>query len=134
VNASHPTAGQFEAADIQWWWRKPPSTDVPPQRSWFDDIGRPEAAVIATDWGDAISLDPIVMPDATPDWIAHVVERGLAHANGSGFDAVSIVIDRADDVMTDVLAGHSFTITVDELMESWLAVINRPAISPLHSD
>lgn len=134
VRAAHPTTGVFEAADFQWWWRTPRSTDVVPQLFWFDDAGRPEAAVTATDWGDAIGLDPIVMPDADADWIAHVVERGLAHANESGFDAVEIVIDRADVVLADVLAGHGFTIMEDEAVDSWLAADARPATSPLHSD
>ncbi|MGH8946933.1 MAG: hypothetical protein ACRDVL_12395, partial [Acidimicrobiia bacterium] len=134
VRAAHPTAGLFEAADFQWWWRTPRATDVLPQLFWFDDAGRPEAAVITTDWGDAIGLDPIVMPDATPDWMAHVVERGLAHANEAGFDAVDFVIDRADDVMADVLAGHGFTIMEDETVESWLGAADRPATNPLHSD
>ena len=134
VRSAHPTAGQFEAGDFQWSWRKPRTTDVLPQLFWFDDAGRPEAAAIATESGDAILLDPIVMPDATPDWIAHVVERGLAHANEAGFDTVEFVIDRSDDVMTDVLAGHGFTAMEDELVESWLAADARPATSPLHSD
>ena len=44
----------------------PRSTDNLPQFFWFDDSGRPEAAVIVTDWRGWIGLDPIVMPDATP--------------------------------------------------------------------
>lgn len=134
VRAAHPMAGVFEAADFQWWWRTPRSTDVLPQIFWFDDAGRPEAAVIATDWGDAIGLDPIVMPDADPDWTAHVVERGLTHASESGLDVIEFVIDRADQVMADVLAGHGFTVMADELIDSWLAADARPATSTLHPD
>jgi RimJ/RimL family protein N-acetyltransferase len=134
VRSAHPTAGQFEAADFQWWWRKPRATDDLPQLFWFNDEGRPEAAVIATDWGDSVSLDPIAMPDATPDWIAHIVERGIAHANEAGFDTVDIVIDRADGVMADVLADHGYTSMEDETIESWLAAVDRPETSPLLSD
>ena len=134
VRSVHPTAGLYEAADLQWWWRTPRSTDNLPQLFWFDHLGRPEAAVIATDWGDGISLDPIVMPDATPDWVAHVIERGLAHASESGFRNVDIMVDSADDVMREVLVGHGFAIQdggkVD--VESWLAADDRPEISPLH--
>lgn len=125
-------AGVYEAADFQWWWRKPRSTDSFPQLFWFDDADRPVAAVIATDWGDTIGLDPIVMPDVGLDWIGHVIERGLAHAGESGFEVVDFVIDRADDVMADVLAAHGFTKLEDEMVDSWLAAEARPAISTLH--
>lgn len=130
VRRAHPTKGLYEAADLQWWWRMPRATDNLRQLFWFDHIGRPEAAVIATDWGDRIALDPIVMPDATPDWVAQVIERGLAHASESGFGAVELEVDRADDVMREVLTGHGFAIKEDGLVETWLAADARPEISP----
>jgi GNAT superfamily N-acetyltransferase len=131
VRASHPTAGQFEAADWQWSWRKPGATDELPQLFWFNEDGRPEAAAVMNEWGDSILLDPIVMPDASPDWIAHVVERGLAQATEIGIDNVEFVIDSSDSVMIDVLAVHGFTAREDELVESWLDAAARPAISAL---
>jgi GNAT superfamily N-acetyltransferase len=134
VRSIHPTAGLYEAADLQWWWRTPRPTDSLPQLFWFDHLGRPEAAVIATDWGDRIALDPIVMPDATPDWVAHVMERGLAHAGESGFGAVGLEVDRADAVLREVLVGHGFEIEKDGVVETRLAADARPEISPLHED
>ena len=134
VRSAHPTKGLYEAADLHWWWRTPRSTDDLGQLFWFDQLGRPEAAVIATDWGDRIALDPILMPDATPDWVAHVIERGLAHASESGFEAVELEVDRADDVLREVLFGHGFAIKEDGLVESWLTADARPEISPLHDD
>jgi len=134
VRSAHPTKGLYEAADLQWWWRTPRSTDDLGQLFWFDQLGRPEAAVIATDWGDRIALDPIVMPDATPDWVAHVIERGLAHASESGFGAVELEVDRAYDVLREVLFGRGFAIKADGVVETWLAADARPEISPLHDD
>lgn len=130
----HPTAGLYEAADLQWSWRTPRSTDNLPQLFWFDHIGRPEAALIATDRGDRIALDPFVMPDATPDWVAHVIERGLAHASNSGFETVGLEVDRADEVLRGVLVGHGFAPEEDGVVETWLAADARPEISPLHQD
>jgi GNAT superfamily N-acetyltransferase len=124
----------YEAADLQWWWRNPRSTDELPQLFWFDHLGRPEAAVIVTDWGDRTAFDPIVMPDATPGWVAHVIERGLAHAGESGFETVGLEVDRADDVLRDVLVGHGFAVKEDGLVETWLAADARPRVSPLHED
>ena len=133
VRTAHPISGLFEAADYQWWWRSPRTTDAVAQLFWFDDFDRPIAAVAATDWGDAIGLDPIVMPDATAEWIAYVVGRGLAHATDSGFENLEFVVDRGDKVMIDLLAGHGYTTMEDEGVDSWLAVGSRPMISPLQS-
>lgn len=141
VRRAHPTAGLLEAADLQWWWRTPRPTDQLPQCFWVDELDRPAAAVIATDWGGAIALDPIVMPDAGPDRVAHVIERGLAHAAACGFGAVDIVIDQADHLLRQVLARHGFEMAAAgseapsaglSVATSWLAADARPAISPLH--
>ena len=131
IRGAHPTAGLYEAADLQWSWRTPRATDDLPQLFWLDHLGRPEAAVIATDVGDRIELAPIVMPDAAREWVAHVIERGLAHASGSGFEAVGLEVDRADDVLREVLIGHGFAAEGDGVVESWLAADARPEISPL---
>ena len=133
IRSTHPTAGLYEAADLQWWWsQRPRSTDGLAQLFWFDHLGQPEAAVIATDWGPRTQLDPMFMPEATPEWVGHVVERGLAHARESGFEAVSLEVDRADVVLRDVLVGHDFAIEDEGLVEAWLAADARPPISPLH--
>lgn len=110
VRISHPTKGLYEAAELLWWWGETPrTTDNLAQLFWLDDRDQPEAAVIITDWREWISLDPIVLPNATPEWVAHVIERGLAHAHGSGFVDVQLEVDRADGVMRDVLTRHGFT-------------------------
>ena len=127
---AHPTAGLYEAADLQWWWRVPRSTDEIPQLFWFDDVG-PVAAAILTDWGSRVAFDPIFLPDAPPDWIARVVGRGLEHARSSGFDAIGVEIDRADDVIRSLLGGHGFTVEEDSVVETWLAADDRSEISPL---
>jgi GNAT superfamily N-acetyltransferase len=133
IRRAHPTAGLYEAADLQWWWsQRPRSTDDLPQLFWFDHLGRPEAAVIATEFGPRTQLDPMVMPGAPPGWVAHVIERGLAHASASGIEVVSLEVDRADDVLREVLVGHGFAIEGDGLVETWLAAEARPGITPLH--
>ena len=133
IRDAHPTAGLYEAADLQWWWRTPCSTDNLPQLFWFDDDGRPVAAVIATDWGDHVALDTMVMPDATPDWTAHVIESGLAHATRSGLEHVSLEGDSADDLLRGMLVDHGFTVDRGGLVETSMAASSRPEISPLHA-
>ena len=139
VRNAHPTAGLYEAAELQWWWGVPRSTDNFPQLFWVDAEGRPEAAVITNDFGDGSSAlynDPTivvtVMPDASPQWVAHVVERGLAHVAEHDIGEVQLEVDQADDVMRDVLFGRGFEVKDDGMIECWLDADDRPAISPLH--
>lgn len=131
IRSNHPTAGLWEAADRQWSWRNERSTDDVPQLFWFDDTGRPQAAVITTDSPYGVAFDPIVMPDAPPDWLAHVVERGLAHAADCGIEVVELEVDRADDEMREVLFGRGFMIKEDGAVEAWITADARPDISPL---
>ena len=134
IRRTHPTAGLWEAADRQWSWRNSRSTDTVPQLFWFDDLDQPEAAVITTDSEHGVAFDPMFMPEATPEWLAHVVERGLAHAADCGFDAVELEVDRAGDVMREVLFDRGFAIEEDGAIEAWLASDARPEISPLRTD
>lgn len=141
ARSAHPTKGLYEAAELQWWWTIPRPTDALDQLFWFDETDRPVAAVIANDWGDGSSavyeettLVLSVMPEASPDWVSHVVERGIAHAADSGIGAVELEVDRVDDVLRDLLFGHGFAVKEDGLIECWLAVEARPEISPLDAD
>ena len=133
VRNAHPTKGLYEAADFQWWWRNPRSSDEVPQLFWFDDHDRPEAAAMLTHWGDGVALDPIVMPDAPLSWAAHVVERGLAHASASGIEAVEVMIDGTDEGMRGVLTDLGLSVDEDgrDDVESWLSADARPEVSPL---
>lgn len=136
VRRAHPTFGSYQAAELQFWWSVPRSTDTLGQLFWFDDEGRPEAAVIVTDFGDGSSAlyeDPtmvvIVMPDASSAWVAHVVGRGLSHIGSFGIETVEIEVDRADGLMQELLAGHGFGVKGKGLDECWLAAADRPAVS-----
>ena len=139
VRSAHATMGLYEAAELQWWWSIARSTDNLGQLFWFDRSGRPAAAAIVADFGDgssAVYEEPtlvfIVMPDSSPEWVTHVVERGLAHMSAHGIEAVELEVDRADHVMRDALFERGFTIKDDGLIECWLDADALPEISPLH--
>ena len=59
-----PQAGLWEAADVQWWWRRPRRSDDVEKLFWIDDEG-PVAGVLLTSWtDDAWQCDPVVVPRA----------------------------------------------------------------------
>lgn len=138
VRTEHPTKGLYQAAELQFWWSRPRATDEFDQLFWFDDDGRPVAAVTLTDFGDASSLvyeEPTivvtVLPDATDDWVAYVVERGLDHIGARGVGAVDVEIDQTDAVMRAVFERRGFTRRGDGVVECWLDASARPPVSPL---
>ena len=135
---AHPTKGAFQAAEVQFWWNTPHPTDTLGQLFWFDDLGRPEAAVVATEFGEGVTLvyDKttvliVTMPDASDDWIRHVIRRGLDHLAALGIEAIDLEIDRADDVTRSFLFDRAFTVKGDAVVQCWLDAETRPPISPL---
>ena len=56
-----PLGGIWEAADVQWWWRRPRATDELALPVWFDDVG-PVAAAGLTAWGDTWQADVFAVP------------------------------------------------------------------------
>lgn len=132
IRTIHPTAGLYEAAELQWWWgQMARPTDDLEQLFWFDDRGLPVAAIVVTDWRGSTQLDPLLLPGADPAWIAQVMDRGLDHARRSGFADVSLEVDRVDDVLRTVLYDRGFEVEAKGLVESWLDPRARPSISEL---
>jgi hypothetical protein len=74
VRLADPTAGVWEAADLQWWWRTPRSSDTVEQLFWADDVG-PVAAVVLTDWGMTWGFDPIVVPGVAAVTVSKLYTR-----------------------------------------------------------
>jgi len=134
VRGAHPIKGLYEAADVQWWWNNARTTDDLGQLFWFDEAGRPEAAIVVIDWGDEAAVVPICMPDATPDWVAHVIDRGLAHAGGLGFETVDLEVDQADSIVNEALQNRGFSAAGGSgdptaslsVTEAWLDLSARP--------
>ena len=125
----HPTAGMYEAADFQWWWRSPRRTDEYPQLFWFDDDG-PVAAVIATAWGEATALDPLLLPDADDDWAESIVGRGLEHAAALGIEHVELEAV-PDGPVERALLRSGFAPGDDGYVEGWIDAAAVPDASPI---
>jgi GNAT superfamily N-acetyltransferase len=130
--AMHPTAEAYEAADLQWSWRTPRASDERPQSFWVDDAGRPEAAAIVVDEGGHVALIPIVLPDASPERVAQVVERALASLpRVAAGRPVEVEVRNDDAVLHEVLGAHGFALVGDCVVETWIDADDRPEISPL---
>lgn len=59
ARSSDPINGIWDAADVQWWWRRPRVTDELELPVWLDDQG-PVAAVGLSAWGQTWQTDAFV--------------------------------------------------------------------------
>jgi GNAT superfamily N-acetyltransferase len=132
VRLASATGGIWEAADIQWWSRQERRTDQPGQLFWLDDSTEPAAAVIATDWGDSIQCDVLVLPGTPAADRAAVWQQAFLRVAALNLAAAEFPVRRDDATAIAQLrrAGWQPAGT-DQVVASWLAAAGRPEVSAL---
>jgi len=109
VRIEDPTAGIWEAADFQWWWRRERATDEIAQLFWTDTSGAPEAAVVFTDWGSAWGCDPVVLPSKAEDMLPGILSRTLERMDEIPVDDVEIVVRDTDETLRALVSESGFS-------------------------
>lgn len=130
ARATHPTKGVWEAADLQWWWRKARPTDSWSHPFWFDANGEPVAAAIATDWGGRVGLDIVVVPTSSDELVEQVWHRGLALVAEAKPPSIEVMVDDDDSVMCSLLVKAGFVALADKGASAWMRAEDRPLGSP----
>ena len=125
VRLAHPTAGVWEAADVQWWSRTPRRSDELAMPFWLDDDG-PVAAVLLTDWTTAWGLDVLRVRDGAPDMDEVWGEaRGLMAAAGQ--DVYDSLVREDDDELVTRLVSAGFK-PGSGAWEAWMDADERPPV------
>jgi GNAT superfamily N-acetyltransferase len=124
-------SGLWEAADIQWSWRRDQHDDPGNAHFWIDRDGIPDGVVSFTDSGDTWGCDVVALPNAEqlpPGALwRHALER-MARLPARPIE----VAVRDDDVLTaSLLAEAGFARGDDSVMTCWMPVGNRPSIRPI---
>lgn len=120
-----PDGGIWEAADVQWWWRRPRASDAVDQPFWLDDQG-PVAGVLMTSWrDDRWQCDPVVVPsvadiDPARVW-AHARDLIALHARG----VIEVNLRDDDPTFTDMAANLGLT-AGDQGTITWMDPKDRP--------
>ena len=122
-----PVAGVWEAADVQWWWRRPRLSDDAENLFWIDDEG-PLAGVLLTSWPEDVwQCDPVVVPYVAGVDPGAVWSRALEH--GAKYSPQGFNVPVMDDdgnfqdlaLQSGLTAGyHDFT--------AWMDAADRPAV------
>jgi len=128
IRLADPRSGVWEAADPQWWWRRPRASDQVALPVWFDDADQPIAAAVLTEWPHAWWLDLIRLPGLTltlddlarPAW-AHLERR-------EGSPVIESLVPADDVELGAWFEGRGFTVA-GEAWSGWQAAADRPAVA-----
>jgi GNAT superfamily N-acetyltransferase len=121
-----PLAGIWEAADVQWSWRKPRQSDEAEKLFWIDD-GGPVAGVILTESSeDAWQCDPVVVPGASDIEPGVVWTRAMEQV--AKYSTSFEVPVRDDDRVLVELAERSRLTVGDRDSTAWVEAAARPAV------
>jgi GNAT superfamily N-acetyltransferase len=125
VRLAHPTAGVWEAADVQWWSRTRRRSDELAMPFWLDDDG-PVGAVLLTDWTTTWGLDVLRVPRGAPDMGEVWGEaRGLMAAAGQS--AYESLVHEDDDALISRLVAAGFE-PRSRAWGSWMDADERPQV------
>jgi ribosomal protein S18 acetylase RimI-like enzyme len=123
-------AGLWEAADLQWWWRRPRRSDAIEQLFWLDDSG-PIAAAILTDWGETWGCDAIVVPGVSTVPLAGVWSRAVDAIDLLGLDAITVLARDDNYELLDLLATSGFVAGDEGSGIAWMLSQERPEVAAL---
>ena len=127
----HPTAGMWEAADLQWWWRSERRSDAVDQQFWLDEDGDPVGAVIVTDWKRAWGCDLIVTPSRADELTPTMWSYAVARISDSTIGDVEVAVRDDDQAMIDLVAGAGLTATESRGGTTWMDAGDLPAVPPI---
>ncbi len=124
------TAGVWEAADLQWWWRTPRRSDAVDDLFWVDDRG-PVAGVVMTDWNRAWACDAITIPGVSPVPLATVWDCAMEVIDGLGLEKVEVLARDDELELLGVLSGAGFAADGDGGGTTWMDASDRPDVTGL---
>jgi RimJ/RimL family protein N-acetyltransferase len=124
-----PTGGLWEAADLQWWWRRDQHRDPTNQIFWLDR-DTPVAAVVLTDWGGRWGCDLLGAGDDLAPLVGTVWPRALERIDAVG-GAVEIAVRDDDPALIDLVTGAGFEATDEVGVATWMPAADRAGPAPL---
>lgn len=120
VRRSDPDIGIWEAADVQWWWRRSRASDQLEQTFWLDEDG-PVATVLVTEWGEKWQLDPVAVPDLVPTLVPTAWEAVLHRVSELQIVDLEVLCRDDDDLMLRLLAAAGFEAGEESGGVTWMA-------------
>lgn len=125
ARVADPLRGMWEAADVQWWWRRPRPTDDLALPVWFDDVGAVAAAGL-TAWDDAWQVDVFAVPSIVDEedvWAA-------ALEGATGHDGpLKALVAGGDGPLMDRAVRSGFSPSDELSGTTWMEADGRPPVA-----
>jgi GNAT superfamily N-acetyltransferase len=127
---SNPTGGLWEAADLQWWWRRDQHQDPAHQTFWLDhDV--PIAAVVLTDWGGRWACDLLSADHDLSGVVDTVWPRALGQIDALADATVEMTVRDDDPALVDLVTRAGFEATDELDVTAWMPAADRAGPTPL---
>ena len=127
IRLAEPRAGVWEAADLQWWWRRPRASDEVVVPVWFDDASQPIAAAVLTAWPHGWALDVIRLPGLTV-MLDDLTEPAWTQLERRNEAPVIEAIVAADDLELGAWYEQRGFVVAAEVWSGWQTAAGRPAV------
>lgn len=128
-----PTAGVWEAAEVQWASRRDRHADPDDATYWLDD-GHPVAAVLVNrpghSGGDRLGLDVLRVDPTDRRLLELAWPRALARLTDLGPATVEMLIDDAESDLAALAAAAGFVATDDGDVTAWMPADARARVVP----
>jgi predicted N-acetyltransferase YhbS len=121
-----PLGGMWEAADVQWWWRRPRATDELALPVWFDEVGPVAAAGLTageTTWqADVFAVPSIVNEEDV--WTA-TLDAATEHRG----EALRVIVSEDDLRLADLAIQSGFSMTDELSGTTWMDAGDRAPVA-----
>jgi ribosomal protein S18 acetylase RimI-like enzyme len=122
-----PEAGIWDAADVQWWWRKPRLSERVEQLFVVDAQG-PVAGVLLTSWTDERwQCDPIIVPRASPLEPEALWERALEEIRTHAQGRIEVPVPGNAPAFRELAVTSGLT-AGERSSTAWMDAADRPSL------
>jgi len=120
-----PLGGMWEAADVQWWWRRPRATDELALPVWFDQAGPVAVAGLAA-WEDTWQADVFAVPSIVDE---QDVWAATLEAAGHRGQALQVLVSDGDPPLAGLAIQSGFAMTGEVSGTAWMDAGQRPPVA-----
>lgn len=130
---SSAIGGMWEAADIQWWWRRDQHAD-PRTQTFLMDGESPYAAVILTDWGNRWQGDLIFADRSHSEELNALWPRAMEMMATLGAAPIEMEVNVEEEDLINLALDAGFEASEALNWTCWMPASDCPEVPPLRSD